>query len=228
MILHVLTPAEHLKWLTDQLAQWADASKEVYDKELQLHEANKALMELPPEALDDPAQKKQIQNQAAAEKANAAKLSALIDSGEQLVQEATKNEEFDPQQLDALAELLKKLEEIAGEQMPSVAELLAAAAAAPGQPANPPPDPPLRLFLFRFGGPASSTLFPYTPLLRSNKRFWLCEPLCPSRCATAQAFFRPPARSLPSLPNAPWPVSSQGRRRLGRRLSPRTPRGRSG
>ena len=143
VILHVLTPAEHLKWLTDQLAQWADASKEVYDKEIQLHEANKALMELPPEALDDPAQKKKIQNQAAAEKANAAKLSALIDSGEQLVQEATKNEEFDPQQLDALAELLKKLEEIAGEQMPSVAELLAAAAAAPGQPTSPPTEPPL-------------------------------------------------------------------------------------
>ncbi|MEE3369737.1 MAG: hypothetical protein VX346_10380 [Planctomycetota bacterium] len=143
VILHVLTPAEHLKWLTDQLAQWADASEEVYDKELQLHQTNKALMELPPEVLDDPAQKKKIQSQAAAEKANAAKLSALIDSGEKLVQEATKNEEFDPQQLDALAELLKKLEEIAGQQMPSVAELLAAAAAAPGQPANPPTESPL-------------------------------------------------------------------------------------
>ncbi len=41
---------------------------------------------------------------------------------------ATKNEEFDADQLDAWAEMLQLLEEIAGEQMPSVAELLAEAA----------------------------------------------------------------------------------------------------
>ena len=142
-VLHVLTPAEHLKWLTDQLAKWADASKEVYDKELQLHQVNKELLQLPPEALDDPAQKKKIQNQAAAEAANAAKLSALIEIGKELVTEAAKNEEFSAEQLEALAELLKQLEEIAGEKMPSVADLLEQAAAAPGQPAKPPTEPPL-------------------------------------------------------------------------------------
>ena len=56
--------------------------------------------------------------------------------------EATKNEEFEPDQLKLWVEILKKLEEIAGERMPSIAALLAQAADAPGQTgAIPPPDP---------------------------------------------------------------------------------------
>ena len=144
-VLHVLTPAEHYKWLIDQLSQWTGAAQEVYEKELQLHQVNDQLMKLPPEALDDPAQKKTIQDQAAAEKANAAKLAALLEVGKTLVKEAAKNEEFDPEQLEALAELLKQLEEIAGVKMPSVAELLQQAADAPGaelgEPAEEPPLP---------------------------------------------------------------------------------------
>ena len=143
LVLHVLTPADHFKWLTDQLAKWADASKEVYEKELQLNEANQELMSLPPEALDDPNNKKKIQEQAAAEMENAGKLSALIEVGKELVQEAVKNEEFDGEQLENLAEMLEKLEEIAGEKMPSVAGLLQQAAEAPpAQPGKPPEDPP--------------------------------------------------------------------------------------
>ncbi len=142
LLLHVLTPTEHFQWLIDQMGQWAGAAQEVYDKELQLHEVNKELMALPPEALDDPAQRKKIQNQAAAEKANAAILDSLIDMGKELVQEAGKNEEFDAEQLESWAEMLKALEEIAGIKMPSVADLLAEAAAAPGQPKEPPPGAP--------------------------------------------------------------------------------------
>jgi len=143
IVLHVLTPAEHLKWLTEQMSQWAGAAQEVYDKELQLHQINEELRNLPPEVLDDPAQRKKIQNQAAAEKVNAAKLETLIEMGKELVQEATKNEEFDAEQLEAWAEMLKQLEEIAGVKMPSVAELLQQAADAPGQPTPPPTKPPL-------------------------------------------------------------------------------------
>ncbi len=138
LVLHVLNSAEHFKWLTQQMSQWTGAAKEIYDKELQLHETNKALRDLPPESLDDPVQRKTIQQQAAAELANAAQLNALIDMGKVLVQEATKNEAFDADHLDAWAEMLKQLEEIAGEQMPSVAELFQQAAEAQGQPAAPP------------------------------------------------------------------------------------------
>ena len=133
LVIHVLTPAEHFKWLVGQMELWMGAAQEVHDKELQLHETNRELRDLPPEALDDPAQRRKLQNQAAAERANAARLESLIQLGTDLVQEATKNEEFDPNQLEAWAEILKKLEEIAGQRMPSVADLLARAAEAPGQ-----------------------------------------------------------------------------------------------
>ena len=132
LVIHVLTPAEHFKWLVGQMELWMGAAQEVHDKELQLHETNRELRDLPPEALDEPAQRRKLQNQAAAERANAARLDSLIQLGTELVQEATKNEEFDPNQLESWAEILKKLEEIAGQRMPSVAELLAQAAEAPG------------------------------------------------------------------------------------------------
>ena len=132
LVIHVLTPAEHFKWLVGQMELWMGAAQEVHDKELQLHEINRELRDLPPEALDDPAQRRKLQNQAAAERANAARLDSLIQLGTELVQEATKNEEFDPNQLESWAEILKKLEEIAGQRMPSVADLLARAAEAPG------------------------------------------------------------------------------------------------
>ena len=133
LVIHVLTPAEHFKWLVGQMELWMGAAQEVHDKELQLHETNRELRDLPPEVLDDPAQRRKLQSQAAAERANAARLESLIHLGTELVQEATKNEEFDPNQLESWAEILKKLEEIAGQRMPSVADLLARAAEAPGQ-----------------------------------------------------------------------------------------------
>lgn len=132
LVVHVLTPAEHFRWLVEQMELWVGAAQEVHDKELQLHETNRELRDLPPEALDDPAQRRKIQNQAAAERANAARLDSLIQLGEELVQEAMKNEEFDPDRLDSWAEILKQLEEIAEQRMPSVADLLARAAEAPG------------------------------------------------------------------------------------------------
>ncbi|MCY3720875.1 MAG: hypothetical protein OXG97_01490 [Candidatus Poribacteria bacterium] len=141
LVIHVLTPAEHFKWLVGQMELWMGAAQEVHDKELQLHETNRELRDLPPEALDDPAQRRKLQNQAAAERANAARLESLIQLGTELVQEATKNEEFDPNQLESWAEILKKLEEIAGQRMPSVADRLARAAEAPGQSRGEVPSP---------------------------------------------------------------------------------------
>ena len=137
LVIHVLTPAEHFKWLVGQMELWMGAAQEVHDKELQLHETNRELRDLSPEALDDPAQRRKLQNQAAAERANAARLDSLIELGTELVQEATKNEEFDPNHLESWAEILQKLEEIAGQRMPSVADLLARAAEAPGLSSNP-------------------------------------------------------------------------------------------
>jgi len=134
LVIHILSSAEHFKWLTEQLSQWNGAAQEVYDKELQLHEVNRELRDLPPAALDNPAQRKIIQQQAAAELANAAQLNALIDMGKKLVHEAARNEQFDADHLDVWAEMLMQLEAIAGEQMPSVSAHLQQAFEAPGQP----------------------------------------------------------------------------------------------
>ena len=133
IVLHILTPAEHFKWLIGQMQLWAGAAKDVHDKELQLHQTNLELQDLSPMELDDPSQRKKLQDQAAAERANAAKLDSLIESGTELLQEAAKNSEFDGGQLESWAEMLKQLEEIAGKKMPSVANLLAQASEAPGQ-----------------------------------------------------------------------------------------------
>ena len=133
LVLHVLTPGEHFKWLVGQMELWMDAAQEVHDREMQLHQTNRELRDLPPEALDDPARRRKIQNQAAAERANAASLERLIQLGGGLVQEAMKNEGFNPNRLKSWAEILEKLEDIAGQRMPSVADLLTRAADAPGQ-----------------------------------------------------------------------------------------------
>lgn len=136
IVLHVLSPTDHFKWVIGQMQLWAGAAKDVHDRELQLHQKNLELREMTPQQLDMPAQRKELQNQAAAERTNAAKLDSLIGSGVELLQEATKNDEFDPDQLNSWAEMLNKLEEIAGKKMPSVADLLAQAAQAPGQQGN--------------------------------------------------------------------------------------------
>ena len=137
LVLHVLTPSEHFKWLVGQMQLWAGAAQDVHDKELQLHQINLELRDLPSEVLDDPAQRKRIQEQAAAERANAARLDSLIETGTTLVQEAAKNEEFDAEQLESWGNILERLDEIAGQRMPSVADLLSRAAEAPGSTAEP-------------------------------------------------------------------------------------------
>ena len=136
LVLHVLTPSEHFKWLVGQMQLWTGAAKDVHDKELQLHQINRELRDLPPETLDDPAQRKRIQEQAAAERANAARLDSLVETGMELVQEAAKNEEFDAKQLEAWGNIIEQLDEIAGQRMPSVADLLSRAAEAQGAPAE--------------------------------------------------------------------------------------------
>ena len=133
LVLHILTSEEHFKWLTGQMELWIAAAQEVHDEELRLHHINRELHDLPPKALDDPAQRRKIQKQAAAERTNAARLENLVQLGADLVKEATKNKEFKPDRLESWAEILKKLERIAGQRMPSVANLLQEASEAPGQ-----------------------------------------------------------------------------------------------
>ena len=133
LVLHVLTPSEHFKWLVGQMQLWTGAAKDVHDKELQLHQINRELRDLPAETLDDPAQRKRIQEQAAAERANAARLDSLVETGRDSwfkKQQRTKNLTLNSWK--AWGDIIERLAEISGQRMPSVADLLSRAAEAPG------------------------------------------------------------------------------------------------
>ena len=142
-IVHVLTDEEHAIWITNQLRQWFSQAQDVYEREQQLFETNQALRNLTREEIDRPEVRRRIESQASAEKGNARQLGALTSSGKQLITEAIKNDQFNVETLENWASMLNALEEIAGQRMPSVADLLQQAASAPGSP--------------KAGQPASST-----------------------------------------------------------------------
>jgi hypothetical protein len=129
-VLYVLNAEQHAIWVTEQLNKWHRQALEVRDRELQLHETNKRLRDLPPEELDRPDVRRQIENQSAAERANGRRLTALTTAGEDLLRQAARNPQFDVGSLDRWAEMLQILKGIAANRMPSVADLLEQAAKA--------------------------------------------------------------------------------------------------
>jgi hypothetical protein len=136
--LYVLNPEQHAIWLTEQLNKWHRQSLEVRDREMQLFETNKQLRALSHQELDKPETRRRIETQAAAEWSNGRRLSNLVKTGEDLVQQATRNPEFGVGHLEKWAEMLQILKEIAGNRMPSVADLLKQASQAPQMAANQP------------------------------------------------------------------------------------------
>ncbi|HEX5446508.1 MAG TPA: hypothetical protein VFW87_22005 [Pirellulales bacterium] len=134
--LYVLSAEQHAAWLTEMLNKWQRHSLEVRDRELQLYETNKELRDLPIAQLDEPDTRQRIDRQATAERANGRRLSGLVTSGEELVAQATRNPEFGVGHLEKWAEMLQVLKDISANRMPSVAELLKEASAAPKLAAN--------------------------------------------------------------------------------------------
>jgi hypothetical protein len=130
-VFDVLSAEEHAIWVTAMLSRWQRMSLEVRDRELQLHEVNKALRELSAEELDQPETRRKIEQQAAAERANGRRLSGLVVAGEDLLQQAMRNPEIGVGHLEKWAEMMQVLKDIAGNRMPSVADLLKQGATAP-------------------------------------------------------------------------------------------------
>ena len=130
-LFYVLNAEQHAIWVTEQLSKWHRQSLEVRDKEMQLYDTNKQLRALAAEELDRPENRRKIENQANAERANGRRLSALATSGEELIKQAMRNPEFNIASLEKWAEMLQILKDIAGNRMPSVADLLKEAAQAP-------------------------------------------------------------------------------------------------
>ncbi len=146
-LLHVLNKTDHALWLTEQFGKWLESARETYEREQQLHATNKELREMSAAELDRPENRRKIAQQASAENANATRLGALNQSGGSLVEQATRNDEFDAARLESWATLLKSLQDIAKKRMPSVAELLKessgakASAKSDGQPQSKPAAP---------------------------------------------------------------------------------------
>ena len=130
-LLYVLNAEQHAIWLTEQLSKWHRQSLEVRDRELQLYETNKQLRSLAPDELDKPEVRRRIENQATAERTNGRRLTNLVGTGEDLVQQAMRNPEFAVAHLEKWAEMLQILKDIAANRMPSVADLLKQASQSP-------------------------------------------------------------------------------------------------
>ena len=131
-ILHVLSPEEHAIWLTQQLRKWFRQAQDVYEREQQLYQTNRELRGLSADDLDRAENRRRVETQAAAERTNGRRLGALTDAGDWLIQQATRNDQFNVATLESWAGMLKTLKGIANDRMPSVADLLKQAAAAPG------------------------------------------------------------------------------------------------
>ena len=130
-VLHILNKTDHALWLTEQFGKWLEVAKESYEREQQLNATNKELRALSPADLDRPENRRKVALQAAAENANASRLDNLTQSGRSLVEQATKNDEFDAQRLESWATMLKTLQDIAANRMPDVSDLLKQTASAP-------------------------------------------------------------------------------------------------
>jgi hypothetical protein len=130
-LLYVLNAEQHAIWLTEQLSKWHRQSLDVRDRELQLFETNKQLRQLSSGELNRPDTRRRIETQAEAERSNGRRLANLVGTGEDLVKQAMRNPEFGVGHLEKWAEMLQILKDIAGNRMPSVADLLQQASKAP-------------------------------------------------------------------------------------------------
>ena len=144
IVLHILDPEEHALHITELYSKWQRSTLEIYERERQLNDRNKSLRTLSTEQLADPENQRAISEQARAEEDNARKLQQHTESGEDLLQQATRNPNFEGDQLEKWAGTLQSLKDIAQNRMLSVADLLQKAVEEagkpqPGKPGKPPP-----------------------------------------------------------------------------------------
>ena len=129
IVIHVMTAEQHAVWLMEQLRRWAGTADDVYEEEMRLHDVNRQIRQMAPEQFDQPTVRRQIEQQAAAEKANGQRLDAVVMQGEDLIRQAMRNREILAGHVETWAQGLQKLQDISQNRMPSVSRLLSQAAA---------------------------------------------------------------------------------------------------
>ena len=123
-VFDVLDAEQHAIWITTQLARWHRMSLDVRDREMQLHETNKELRQLPTEELATETNLEKLTDQADRERNNGRRLKNLVQNGEGLLKEAMRNQDIAVENLDQWAEMMQILKDISANRMPSVADLL--------------------------------------------------------------------------------------------------------
>jgi hypothetical protein len=127
-LLYVLTAEEHAIWIANQMTKWQRSAMDVRDTEMQLHESNKLLRATAGEQIGQESFVDQLRRQAALEEANGRKLNSLTTSGTDLLRQAARNPDVAVNDLEQWAKMLEVLQDIGGNRMPDVADLLKQAA----------------------------------------------------------------------------------------------------
>ncbi|TWT82955.1 hypothetical protein CA13_44180 [Planctomycetes bacterium CA13] len=124
----LLSNAQHAQWMTNRLSLWQQSAFDIRDREMRLHQRNEQLRQQQHGANNE-ALRDELRQQAAAETANARRLSELTKAGETLLRQAAKNTDVAAEQVEEVAEMIQVLQDIATHRMPSVADLLEKASA---------------------------------------------------------------------------------------------------
>lgn len=135
-VLHVMTPEQHAVWMMEQLRRWASLADDVYEEEVRLHDKNREIRQMDSDQINAPETRRDIEQQAAAERANGQRLSSVTDQGDDLLNQALRNKEMMVGHLETWAGALQKLRNIGENRMPNVADLLTQGAKAPGRKAS--------------------------------------------------------------------------------------------
>ncbi|HUF61624.1 MAG TPA: hypothetical protein VMN36_06080 [Verrucomicrobiales bacterium] len=120
----VLDRAQHAQLIQQEFGKLRDSLEEIARVEESLNETNRELADLDPSELSQPENQQRLAQQEEGEERNSRALDRLSEQGQELFQEAVKNEDIDPAALEQWSQMLSTMQEVAGQDMPQVAASL--------------------------------------------------------------------------------------------------------
>lgn len=121
---HVMSAAQHVAWLAEQMKRWQSKADAIYERELALHDENKRLQSLSDQELAQDENIRRLEQQAASERDNSQRLAHAISEGVQLVKQALQNKEMRADQVARWSDALTRLKNIANNRMPDLSRKL--------------------------------------------------------------------------------------------------------
>ncbi len=124
---YVLTREDHAQMLKSRFDRNIEEFEDLARRELELYEENLRLDRLDGEELQEDENRERIARQEQGEAENIRRMEELTESMEELMEDAIRNGEIDPDTLKQLAETLNSMQELANEDMPDILDKLAEA-----------------------------------------------------------------------------------------------------